>query len=473
MGRRKKNKHPLLENIQISGIAAEGKAIAKVDDKVLFVPFAAPGDVADIQVTRSRRKFMEGRVVRFHRLSGEREEPFCSHFGTCGGCKWQHIPYKTQLSFKQQQVSDSLQRIGGIDLQGVEVLQIAASERTRFYRNKLEFTFSNSRWFTSEEILSGEKLHDKEALGFHIPGLFDKVLDIEKCWLQDDPSNEIRLAVKNFALREGLEFFDLKKNYGFLRNLIVRNTPSGQVMVVLVFGSRCDDGIGKLISFIEKTFPDLHSLSYIINEKQNSNISDLEFVVCKGKEYIEEKMEDLVFRVGPKSFYQTNSRQAGELYSIARDFAGLQGHECVYDLYTGAGTIACFIAGDAARVVGIEYVEEAVDNARLNAEINGIDNVSFIAGDMSEVFDDILMDKMGYPHVIITDPPRAGMHPKVISRLLASGADRIVYISCNPATQARDIERLGSRYKVSSTRAVDMFPHTHHVENVVLLEAIL
>ncbi len=462
----------MLENVQISGIAAEGKAIARVDDKVIFVPFAAPGDVADIQVTRSRRQYMEGRVVRFKRMSTDREEPFCKHFGICGGCRWQHIPYEKQLSFKQQQVSDALQRIGGVDTGRTDILPIAAPEKTRFYRNKLEYTFSNRRWLTPEEISSGSDPGHREALGFHIPRLFDKVLDIEKCWLQEEPSNLIRLAVRNFALKEGIDFFDLRKNSGFLRNLIIRNTPEGQVMVVMVFGLNEAGSIEKVMDFIAGEFPDLRSLSYVVNEKQNPDITDLEPVIYRGKPFIEEKIEDLVFRVGPKSFFQTNSYQAGKLYSIARDFAGLQGHECVYDLYTGSGTIACFIARNADKVTGIEYVGEAVENARVNAEINGIGNVRFIAGDMAEVFDESLMDKMGYPHVVITDPPRAGMHPRVVNRLVDSGAGRIVYISCNPATQARDIGMMSSRYRVSKSLAVDMFPHTHHVENVVLLEAI-
>lgn len=472
LGRKKKRDLPLLEKVEITGVAAEGKALARVDDKVLFVPFAAPGDILDVKVTKSKRNFMEGAIRRVHKLSSDRVEPFCSHFGLCGGCKWQHLPYEKQLAFKQQQVTDSLSRIGKVPMNEVEVLPIAASDHTRFYRNKLEFTFSNRRWLTPGEIDEDKKISDMDALGFHIPGYFDKVLDIEKCWLQAEPSNAIRLAVKAFAVQEGMSFFDLRTNTGLLRNLIVRNTPDGEVMAVMVFGHDDEAAIKKVMTFIDGAFPGLSTLAWMVNAKVNSSIADLEPRIWRGKAYLEEKMEGLRFQVGPKSFYQTNSTQASKLYSVARSFAGLTGREVVYDLYTGAGTIACFVASKADKVIGIEYVDEAVEHARTNAQINGISNVTFFAGDMAEVFNSELMDKHGYPHVIITDPPRAGMHPKVIKQIIQSGADRIVYVSCNPATQARDIELLAERYVVRKTQAVDMFPHTQHVENVALLERL-
>jgi 23S rRNA (uracil1939-C5)-methyltransferase len=472
LGRKKKRDLPFLEKVEITGVAAEGKALARVDDKVLFVPFAAPGDVVDVQVKKSKNNFMEGVVRHVHKLSDDHTEPFCSHFGLCGGCKWQHLPYEKQLAFKQQQVTDSLTRIGKVPMEEVEVLPIAASEHTRFYRNKLEFTFSNRRWLSPEEIELSEKIKALDALGFHIPGYFDKVLDIEQCQLQAEPSNAIRLAVKAFAVAEGLSFFDLRTYTGLLRNLIIRNTPAGEMMVVVVFGQGEKAAIEKVMTFIDQRFPDLTSLAWMVNTKVNSSIADLQPEIWRGKDFLEEKMEGLRFRIGPKSFFQTNSYQAHRLYSVARSFAGLTGREVVYDLYTGAGTIACLLARQTDKVIGIEYVDEAVEHARMNSQKNDISNTTFFAGDMSKVFTSQLMDKYGYPHVIITDPPRAGMHPKVIKQIISSGADRIVYVSCNPATQARDIELLSARYKVKKTQAVDMFPHTHHVENVVLLERI-
>ncbi len=471
MARKKKKEAPLLEKVEITGVAAEGKALARVMDKVLFVPFAAPGDVVDVQVKKVRRRFMEGEIKHVHMLSAERTEPFCDHFGTCGGCKWQHLSYDRQLDFKQQQVTDCLQRIAKVDPADVDILPIAGSGKTTFYRNKLEFTFSNRRWLSKDEIRSGQAVTDLEALGFHIPGLFDKVLDIKKCWLQPEPSNEIRLAVKAFAKENKLSFYDLRANEGLLRNLIIRNTPAGQVMVVMVFGKEDRELIEEVMRFIYQRFPALHSLAYMVNEKRNSSIADLNPVLYEGMPFLEEHMGNLSFQVGPKSFFQTNSEQACRLYSMVKDFAALTGHEVVYDLYTGAGTIACFLAANAEKVVGIEYVDEAVTLARGNALLNGIDNTMFFAGDMAKVFNDSLMEKHGHPHVIITDPPRAGMHPGVVKQLLESGADRIVYISCNPATQARDIGLLSSRYRVQKSQAADMFPHTHHVENVVLLKS--
>lgn len=470
MGKRNRKPLPVLERVEITGVAAEGKALARVGEKVLFVPFAAPGDIVDVRIRKSRKKHMEGEIVRMHTPSGERTTPFCVHFGTCGGCRWQHLPYAKQLQYKQQQVSDAMQRIGRVDIDPVDVLPIAGSDKTGFYRNKLEYTFSNRRWLTRDEVDSGKDFSDMDALGFHIPGLFDKVLDIQKCWLQEEPSNQIRLAIKAFAREERLSFYDLRTNSGFLRNLIIRNTPGGQVMVLLVFGRDEPENIKKILGFVAGRFPDLHSVAYMINTKRNSSIADLEPILFSGSGYLEERMEDLVFRVGPKSFFQTNSRQALRLYGIIRDFAALQEHEVLYDLYAGTGTIGCFLARTAKKVVGIEYVDEAVAHARGNAALNGLENMAFVAGDMAQVFDQSLIERCGRPHVIVTDPPRAGMHPRVVSRIAASGAARIVYVSCNPATQARDIELLSGSYTVKKSRAVDMFPHTHHVENVVLLQ---
>ena len=469
MGRKKKKALPYLEGIEITAMAAEGKALARVGDKVLFVPFAAPGDVVDVKVKRSRRNYMEGEIRGIQRLSPARTDPVCQHFGLCGGCKWQHVPYEAQLTFKGQQVRDSLQRIGKVRLDEVEVLPIMAAPETTFYRNKLEYTFSNRRWMTPEEIATGEEIADTDVLGFHIPGLFDKVLDIEKCWLQASPSNEIRLGVKALAKKHALSFYDLRANRGLLRNLVIRNTAGGQVMVILVFGEDDQEGIERMMQSVHEAFPQADSLSWILNEKANSSIADLEVHHYKGRECLEEQMENLVFRIGPKTFYQTNSVQACALYSLVRDFAALEGHETLYDLYSGAGTIACYLADKARQVVGIEYVQEAVEDAGKNAALNRISNVRFVAGDMARVFNEELMEAMGRPEVIITDPPRAGMHPDVIGQIIRSGAGRIVYVSCNPATQARDIELLSNSYRLEKSRAVDMFPHTHHVENVVLL----
>ena len=462
----------MLEKVAITGVAAEGKAIARVEDKVLFVPFAAPGDVVDVQLTRARRKFMEGRIHHVHQLSEDRAEPFCVHFGICGGCRWQHLPYETQLTLKQQQVVDNMARIGKLLLTQVEMLPIVGSGSTTFYRNKLEFTFSHKKWLTKEDIESGREITQTQALGFHVPGRFDKVLDVEKCWLQPDPSNEIRQWMKDYAISAGLSFFDLRANEGLLRNLIVRNTLQGDVMVLAVFGKNETVVITRLLEAMSARFPRITSLAYVVNAKQNSSFSDLDPVIFKGKPYLEEHMGDFCFRIGPMSFFQTNSVQARKLYDIAREFAALEGNETVYDLYTGAGTIACFVAGKAHQVIGIEYVDEAVELARENAQLNGIENVTFVAGDMSKVFNESFMNQYGHPQVIITDPPRAGMHPDVVDRIIESGAHTVVYVSCNPATQARDVDLLGRAYRAVKMQAVDMFPHTHHVENVVRLVRI-
>jgi 23S rRNA (uracil1939-C5)-methyltransferase len=476
MGRRKQQRDKsgmrgkVLERVEITGIAAEGKAIARVNDKVVFVPFAAPGDVVDIRIKKSKASFLEGEIIKVHVHSTEREEPFCSHFGICGGCKWQHLPYEKQLEYKHQQVLDSLQRIGKVNLDVVKTLPIIASEKTMHYRNKLEYTFSNKRWLTSDEIDTGNPIKEMNGLGFHIPGYFDKVLDIKSCWLQQEPSNCLRLSVKAFANEQNIPFYNLHSQTGLLRNLIIRNNPAGEFMVVVVFAKEEPYHVKSLLDHIAGEFPEVISLAYVINAKRNDSITDLEPVIYKGDPYLIEVMDGLRFRVGPKSFFQTNSLQALQLYRVALDFAGLEGHELVYDLYTGTGTIALFMARQAGRVIGIEYVEEAVAHARENAALNGLGNLKFFAGDMAAILDDIFFQKHGFPHVVITDPPRAGMHPKVITQLLASSAERIVYVSCNPATQARDVELLSNKYRVTKVQPVDMFPHTHHVESVVLLE---
>ena len=465
-----KNKKPLpiLEKITITDIAAEGKAIAKVNDIVVFVPFVVPGDVVDLQVTRKKSSFMEARPIHFHSYSENRIEAVCKHFGICGGCKWQILPYSEQIRYKQKQVVDNLTRIGKIELP--EISPIIGSSKTEFYRNKLEFTFSNKRWRTYEEIADGKEFDTMNAVGFHIPGQFDKVLDIEKCWLQDDISNQIRNEVRHYALEHELTFFNLRNQEGFLRTLLVRTSSTGELMIIMVFFHEDIDLQNALLQHIADKFPEITSLLYIINSKANDTITDQEVLVFKGNECIYEEMEGLKFKIGPKSFYQTNSEQAYILYKVARDFAGLTGNELVYDLYTGTGTIANFIAHQARQVIGIEYVPEAIEDALINSQINHINNTLFYAGDMKNILNTAFINEHGNPDVIITDPPRAGMHEDVIEAILFANPKRIVYVSCNPATQARDLNLLDNNYKVTAIQPVDMFPHTHHVENVVLLE---
>ena len=465
---RKRKPLPILENVEIANVAAEGKSIAKVDGLTVFVPFAVPGDVVDIQLTRKRKSFAEGRVVRFEKQSGKRIEPFCEYFGTCGGCKWQMLPYEEQLLSKQQQVVDNLTRIGKVELP--EISPILGAPDTQFYRNKLEFTFSNKRWLTAEEITSDTEFKQMNGLGFHIPGMFDKVLDINKCWLMDDLSNRIRNSVREFALRHDFSFFDIRKQHGLLRTLIVRNSSIGEWMVIVSFFEDDKEKREMLLNHLVESFPEITSLQYVINQKGNDTITDQDIIVWKGEDAIYEEMEGLRFKIGPKSFYQTNSQQAYNLYKVAREFAGLCGHELVYDLYTGTGTIANFVARNAKKVVGIEYVEEAIEDAKVNASINNIDNTLFFAGDMKDILNREFIETHGQPDVIITDPPRAGMHNDVIDTILFASPGKIVYVSCNPATQARDLELLDAQYKVTRVQPVDMFPHTHHVENVVLLE---
>jgi len=468
---RKKKELPLLEKVTITDVAAEGKAVAKVNELVIFVPYVVPGDVVDLQVKRKKNHYAEAVAVKFHEKSPLRTEPFCSHFGVCGGCKWQCLSYEEQLKYKQKQVFDNLTRIGKVELP--EFRPILGSEKTRFYRNKLEFTFSNKRWLTEEEVKQDVKYDQMNAVGFHIPGAFDKVLAIDKCWLQDDISNQIRNAVRDYAYAHNFPFFDLRTQEGLLRNIMIRTSSTGELMVVLQCKVTDDEGRRKMeeiLQFMADSFPQITSLMYVINNKCNDTIGDLDVEVFKGNDHIFEEMEGLRFKVGPKSFYQTNSEQAYNLYKVAREFAGLTGNELVYDLYTGTGTIANFVARQARKVVGIEYVPEAIEDAKVNSALNGIDNTLFYAGDMKDILTNDFIAEHGRPDVIITDPPRAGMHNDVIDVTLAAEPKRIVYVSCNPATQARDLQLLDGKYKVTAVQPVDMFPHTHHVENVVQLE---
>lgn len=459
--------HPILEKIQITDIAAEGKALARINEKVVFIPHVIPGDVVDLQVTKKKSAYMEARAIHFHAYSKDRIEPVCEHFGTCGGCKWQMLPYSQQLVFKQKQVMDNLTRIGKIELP--EITPILGSESTEFYRNKLEFTFSNKKWLTSEEMNLGQE-QNMNGVGFHIPGMFDKVLDIHKCWLQDDISNQLRNEIRDYAFKNELTFFDLRRQEGFLRTMMVRTSTTGELMLIMVFFHEDKAAREALLQHLADKFPQISSLLYIINSKANDTITDQEVFVFKGSDCIYEDMEGLKFKIGPKSFYQTNSKQAYELYKITRAYAGLTGNEIVYDLYTGTGTIANFVAHQAKQVIGIEYVPEAIEDAKENSRLNKIDNTLFYAGDMKDILNQEFILQHGKPDVIITDPPRAGMHNDVIDTILFAAPKRVVYVSCNPSTQARDLSLLDKAYRVTKVQPVDMFPHTHHVENVVLLE---
>ena len=462
-----KRPHPILEKILITDIAAEGKAIARIDEKVVFIPHVIPGDIVDLQVIKKKSAYFEARAIKFHEYSKDRIEPVCEHFGICGGCKWQMLPYNLQLKFKHQQVIDNLTRIGKIELP--EIYPILGSKNTEFYRNKLEFTFSNKKWLTTEEMNSSQE-HNMNGVGFHIPGMFDKVLDINKCWLQDDISNKLRNEIREYAFNNKLTFFDLRKQEGFLRTMVVRTSTTGELMLIMVFFHEDKIRREALLQHLSETFPEITSLLYIINSKANDTITDQEVFVYQGTDSIYETMEELRFKIGPKSFFQTNSLQAYELYKVTRDFANLSGNEIVYDLYTGTGTIANFVASKSKQVIGIEYVPEAIEDAKVNSALNKIDNTLFYAGDMKDILNQQFIIEHGKPDVIITDPPRAGMHNDVIDAILFAEPKRIVYVSCNPATQARDLNMLDFAYKVTKVQPVDMFPHTHHVENVVLLE---
>ena len=512
---RKKKEKEILRDVLIEKAAAEGKAIGRADGMIIFVPLAIPGDIADILVTKKRDKYMEGRIVRIVRPSPDRTEPFCSHYGECGGCKWQPLPYPMQLEFKQKQVCEQLAKIGHTDMDKVVVLPILPSPETTEYRNKLEFAFSDRRWIRAGEdpgeifdpptpldpadFEGGVFPHNLRkgystvnsnpkgfALGFHTPGAFDKILDIRECKLQPRPSNEIRNFMREYAIQHSLPFFNIREQTGFLRNIIIRNNLKGDVMLTVMFGARppkmgrlkspfrpedCESEAERLFDALMERFPEIKSLNYTYNGKLNDSMNDLDVINARGEDAIYEEMDGLRFKIGPKSFYQTNPRQAQRLYSVVREFAGLSGSETVYDLYTGTGTIALYVADSTGKVIGIEYVPEAIHDAGVNASINGIDNCSFYAGDMKDILTPEFIASHGAsPDVIILDPPRAGVHPDVIKVLLGAGARRIVYVSCNPATQARDIAMLAEKYRLVKIRPVDMFPHTHHVENVALLE---
>ncbi len=467
----RKKKFQIFENVLVLDAAAKGKSVAKAPDgKVIFLPNAVPGDIVDIQTGRKRKSYYEGKAVKFHKLSDKRTEPVCKYFGVCGGCKWQNLKYEEQLAFKQNEVTNNLIRIGHLDLP--EVTPIAGCKDIYFYRNKMEFSFSSSRWLTLDEINSGKEFDDKNALGFHIPRMWDKILDINECFLQVDPSNAIRNTIKEFAVKNDISFFNPREQSGLLRTLMIRIASTGEIMVVLQLFSENKQKRELLLQHIADKFPEITSLQYVINGKGNDTIYDQEVIVFNGRDHIFEEMEGLRFKINAKSFYQTNSAQAYELYKITRDFAGLTGDEIVYDLYTGTGTIAQFVAKNAKKVVGVESVPEAIADAKTNAEFNTIANTEFFVGDMAKVFTQDFINKNGIPDVIITDPPRDGMHKNVVDQILRILPKKIVYVSCNSATQARDLSLLKEQYKITKTQAVDMFPQTHHVENVVLLEKI-
>ncbi len=465
--RKKRANYPLIEGLEITTLAAEGKAMGRYNDMVVFVPMTVPGDVVDVQIRNKRRRFMEGVVVNYRVKSSMRTEPICSHFGVCGGCKWQNLPYSEQLRFKTEQVNDQLSRIGHLTLP--EIKPCLGSAKTEFYRNKLEFTFTPKRWMTYEEIASQDEITPTPALGFHIPGMFDKVLDVERCYLQDEPSNSIRTEIKRYCIDNGYTFHDPRSHEGLMRNIIIRTASTGDVMLIVVFGSNDTERINALMEHLKVTFAEITSLIYIVNEKLNDSISDQTPILYSGKDYITESMEGLEFKIGAKSFYQTNSEQAYELYKVTRELADLKPHETLYDLYTGTGTIANFCARSCAKVVGVEYVPEAIEDARVNSAKNGIDNTVFYAGDMKKVLSDEFVGENGHPDVIILDPPRAGVDEPVIDVILRAAPQRIVYVSCNPATQARDLALMERDYVIDAVQPVDMFPHTHHVENVVRL----
>ena len=468
---RKRKPLPILTDILITDVAAEGKAIAKVDNLVIFVPYVVPGDVVDLQIKRKKHSYAEAEAIAIKKYSELRAKPFCKHFGVCGGCKWQCLPYEEQLRFKQKQVADNLTRIGKIELP--EMMPILGSKHVARYRNKLEFGFSNKKWLTSEQVASGVQFDCMDAVGFHIPGAFDKILDIEECHLMDDINNRLRNGIRAYALAHGLTFFDLRQQTGLLRNMMLRTSATGEIMLLMQFCMRGADDEAQakaLLEHLHATFPEVTSLLYVNNTKCNDTIGDLDVQTFAGTPFIYETMEGLRFKVGPKSFYQTNTEQAYELYKVARNFAALTGDELVYDLYTGTGTIANFVARQARQVVGIEYVPEAIEDAKVNAALNGLDTTLFYAGDMKDILTTGFIERHGKPDVIITDPPRAGMHADVVNAILFAAPRRIVYVSCNPATQARDLALFDTDYRVTKVQPVDMFPQTHHVENVVCLE---
>lgn len=465
MARRKK----ILEGVTIESVAAEGKCIARHEGMVIFTKGLVPGDKADLLITRKKKQYLEARPVKIIAYSPERIRPFCDHYGICGGCKWQHLPYHLQLRYKQQQVKDNLERIGKISLPVSGILPILGSEKTEFYRNKLEFTFSDSRWLLPDEV-AGEETLDRRALGFHVAERFDRIVDVQKCFLQADPSNEIRNFVRQMAVRENYTFYDVKNHQGLMRNLVIRNSNLGEWMVIVQFGENKPEEIKNAMNAINTQFPDITSLNYVINTKKNDTYYDLNIINFKGRAFIYERLGDLRFKISPKSFFQTNSRQAEVLYEKTKEFAGLTGSEVVYDLYTGTGTIANFLAEKARKVIGIESIEQAIEDAKENAAFNNIANTTFLAGDAKELFNEALFAEYGAPDVLVTDPPRSGMHKDLVETIARARPKKIVYVSCNPATQARDIALLADAYSLEKVQPVDMFPHTHHVENIVLLK---
>jgi 23S rRNA (uracil1939-C5)-methyltransferase len=475
MGKRKRNKLPKYEQVEIIDLGIDGKAVGKIknpekekqNDLIIFTSKAVPGDIIDIQITKKKKKYLEGYPIKFHKYSEKRTEPFCEHFGICGGCTRQQLNYDDQIFYKYKQVYETLHRIGKIEFP--EILPVLKAPAVNFYRNKLEYTFTGSRWLTQKEVDSDEEITEFKGLGFHIPGRYDKILDINKCWLQKDPSNAIRLFIKNFAVENNFTFFNHYKNEGFLRTLIIRTSSTGELMVIITFFYKDTAKIELLLKSVHKEFKEITSLNYVINEKLNDSIQDQEVITFKGKDFITEKMNGIVFKISPKSFYQTNSEQAFNLYKIVDEYADFKGNEIVYDLYTGTGTIANFIAGKVKKVIGIEYVEESIKDAKINSDINNIINTQFYAGDMKDILTDEFINENGKPDIIILDPPRAGIHKNVVQTLLNTAPDKIIYVSCNVATQARDIELLSEQYTLIKIQPVDMFPHTHHIENVVLM----
>ncbi len=467
---KRKIKHPVLEKLTVENIGAEGKAIAKYDGLVVFTTNLVPGDVADIKIKNRHKNYLQGYPVKIHKYSSKRITPFCEHFGVCGGCKWQQLPYKEQLKYKHQQVVENLKRIGKADLP--EIYNIIPSGELTGYRNKLEFAFSDNRWFTDKDIRSSSKNLSRKALGFHIPEMFNRVLDIKKCYLQEELSNDIRNAVRDYAIDNKLEFFNHKKKEGFLRNLILRNTSTGEWMFILSFYKEDKETIERILGYISQKFPEIISIWYVINPKGNDTIYDLPLILYKGRNYITEEVGGYKFRIGPKSFFQPNTTLTSTLYKIVLEFSDMKGNEIVYDLYTGIGTIANFISGYCRKVIGIEYIPEAVEDAKENSRINRVNNTEFISGDVIDILTDRFVMQKGHPDVVIVDPPRSGMHKKVINRLLSLNPGKIVYVSCNTATQARDINLLSDKYRICKIQPVDMFPHTHHIENIILLEII-
>ncbi len=469
MARKKKNL--IFENVEVIDAGARGKTVAKAPDgRVIFLTNTVPGDVVDIRTGKKRKAYYEGTAIKFHKRSNKRVDPVCDFFEHCGGCKWQNMGYEHQLFYKQKEVTNNLVRIGHLELP--EVTPILGCKQQYFYRNKMEFSFSSSRWLTYDEINSDKEIDNKNACGFHIAGMWDKILDIDKCHLQENPSNDIRNFVKDFSLKHQLPFFNPREQSGMMRTLMLRISSTGEIMVVIQFFEEHKEKRELLLNALTEKFPEITSLQYVINSKANDTLYDQNIILYKGRDHIFEKMEGLKFKIGPKSFYQTNSEQAYELYKITRNFAGLTGEELVFDLYTGTGTIAQFVAKEAKKVIGVEAVPDAITDANFNAEMNNIDNVEFLAGDMKDVFNDTFISKHGQPDVIITDPPRDGMHKNVVAKILKIAPKKIVYVSCNSATQARDLSLMKEQYKITKTQAVDMFPQTHHVENVVLLEKI-